>query len=67
MKEIYKHNMKKYVLLILVKLYTESSPDYKIQREDSSKKIITKRKALIGRAYRATSPPDPGELKEHPA
>ena len=31
--------MKKYVLLIFVKLYTKSSPDYKIQREDSSKKL----------------------------
>ena len=40
--------MKKYVLLIFVKLYTKSSPDYKIQREDSSKKL-QKEKLSLGR------------------
>ena len=40
--------MNKYVLLILVKLYTKSSPDYKIQREDSSKKL-QKEKLSLGR------------------
>ena len=53
--------MNKYVLLELVKIVYKSSLDYKIQREDSSK--ITKRKALIGKACRATSPLQPGELK----
>ena len=40
--------MNKYVLLILVKLYTKSSPDYKIQREDISKKL-QKEKLSLGR------------------
>ena len=53
--------MNKYVLLVLVKIVYKSSLDYKIQREDNSK--ITKRKALIGKACRATSPLQPGELK----
>ena len=43
-----KYNMNKYVLLILVKLYTKSSPNYKIQREDSSKKL-QKEKLSLGR------------------
>ena len=38
--------MKKYVLLIFVKLYTKSSPDYKIQREDSSKKLQKEKLSL---------------------
>ena len=57
--------MNKYVLLELVKIVYKSSLDYKIQREDSSK--ITKRKALIGKACRAASPPQPGESKGRPA
>ena len=57
--------MNKYVLLELVKIVYKSSLDYRIQREDSSK--ITKRKALIGKACRAASPPQPGESKGRPA
>ena len=48
MKEIEVQSGKKYVLLIFVKLYTKSSPDYKIQREDSSKKL-QKEKLSLGR------------------
>ena len=43
-----KYNMNKYVLLILWKLYTKSSPDYKIQREDSNRKL-QKEKLSLGR------------------
>ena len=42
--------MNKYVLLIFVKLYTKSSPDYKIQREDSSKKLQKEKLSLGGLA-----------------
>ena len=45
-KERDKYNLNKYVLLILVKLYIESSPDYKIQREDSSKKLQKEKLSL---------------------
>ena len=45
MKERDKYKLNKYVLLILVKLYTESSPDYKIQREDSSKNFFFLKKS----------------------
>ena len=58
---------KKNVLLIFVKVIYKGPPDYKIQREDSSTKIITKRKALIEQACRATSLPHPEESKGHPA
>ena len=67
MKERDKYKCERiYVLLIFVKLYTKSSPDYKIQREDSNKKL-QKRKALIEQACCAASSPHSGELKGRPA
>ena len=54
----------KNVLLIVVKVYTRRSPDYKSYRKKIAAKI-TKRKTVREQACRAVSSLHPEELKRH--
>ena len=58
--------MNEYVLLILVKVVYKKFSGLQKYREKIAVKI-TKRKALIGKACYAASPPHPGESKGRPA